>query len=250
MMSKESPNEISRSKYLGSKHINNQGCSLTVIEYTKYRKVKIQFENGHIRVAGMKEVFEGSIMNPFHRTAYAIGYIGVGRHKTTYKGKPTKAYDKWVGMLRRCYSEEERKKYPTYENISVCEKWKCFQNFADWFEINYREGLHLDKDIKIKGNEVYSPEACIFVPQIINGLFTKTSKKDGLPMGVYLTKAGNYTVSIRIAGKGQSLGTYPTIEKAFKIYKEAKEKEIKRAIKDCKEIVDPEVYEIVYNYKL
>ena len=49
---------------------------------------------------------------------------------------------------------------------SVCEEWKHFSNFKKWFDENYIEGFDIDKDILIKGNKVYSPEACSFVPRI------------------------------------------------------------------------------------
>lgn len=34
----------------------------------------------------------------------------------------------------------------------------------------HMEGWHLDKDILLKGNKVYSPETCAFVPAKINSL--------------------------------------------------------------------------------
>ena len=54
----------------------------------------------------------------------------------------------------------------TYIGCTVCELWHNFQNFAEWYDENYSagmEGYHLDKDIKIKGNKVYSPSTCMFV---------------------------------------------------------------------------------------
>ena len=64
-------------------------------------------------------------------------------------------------------------------DCSVYEGWHNFQNFAKWYEDNYyeieEEQMHLDKDILVKGNKVYSPDTCVFVPETINGLFVKSN---------------------------------------------------------------------------
>lgn len=52
-----------------------------------------------------------------------------------------------------------------------------FSNFLKWFNGNYIKGYALDKDILIKGNKVYSPETCCFVPYEINTLVT--NRKNG-----------------------------------------------------------------------
>ena len=72
-------------------------------------------------------------------------------------------YDTWVGMIRRCYSEKSLIKRPTYKDVTICEEWYNFQNFAKWFENNYVEGLHLDKDLLSKEKKIYSPKSCCFI---------------------------------------------------------------------------------------
>ena len=34
----------------------------------------------------------------------------------------------------------------------------------EWFDKNYIEGWHLDKDLIVKGNKVYSPTTCMLPP--------------------------------------------------------------------------------------
>ena len=45
-----------------------------------------------------------------------------------------------------------------YLDVTVCEEWHNFQNFAKWFYENYYEisgeKMRLDKDILIKGNKM------------------------------------------------------------------------------------------------
>jgi hypothetical protein len=98
---------------------------------------------------------------------YNVGYVL--KENTRENGKQLKSYDYWRGMIRRCYSEKYHITHPTYRNCTVCDEWKCYDNFKEWFKINYyeihNESTALDKDILIKGNKVYSPDTCVFVPK-------------------------------------------------------------------------------------
>jgi hypothetical protein len=94
---------------------------------------------------------------------YGVGFIGEGKFKSSLNGVRSKAHKTWTGMLERCYSEKCHARNPTYKECSVCDEWHNFQNFAKWFFKNYIKGFELDKDIKVKGNKIYSPDTCIFV---------------------------------------------------------------------------------------
>ena len=121
-----------------------------------------------------------------------------------------KAYQAWSNMLTRGYSKKYKNERTTYKDVTVCEEWHNFQNFAKWFEENYIEGWHLDKDILVKGNKVYSEGACCFVPPEINNLFTKADRIRGkYPIGVYEDKqAGKFKVRISVEGKQKHVGRY------------------------------------------
>ena len=45
-----------------------------------------------------------------------------------------------------------------------------FSGFGKWFDDNNIDGYHLDKDIKVKGNKVYSPDTCLFVSHKDNNI--------------------------------------------------------------------------------
>lgn len=98
-------------------------------------------------------------------TVCGIGYFGIGKYKSSTKGKLTKSYRAWYAMLSRCYSENAQKIHPSYVDCYVTKEWFNFQVFAKWFDENYIDGFQLDKDIRVKGNKIYSPEACCFVSQ-------------------------------------------------------------------------------------
>ena len=122
-------------------------------------------------------------------------------------GKTLKFYKTWQGMLSRCYSEESLSKHRTYVGCSVCSSWLSLSNFKVWFDVNYREGMALDKDILIQGNKIYSPEACRFVPEYINNLLTDAGAARGAyPLGVTAVKSkaknGRITTTYQAACRG------------------------------------------------
>ena len=144
--------------------------------------------------------------------------------------KERTSYKMWEGMIARCYNERIRHKHPTYWNCDVCRDWIVYSNFKAWFDDpnnGYKKGYELDKDILVKGNRIYSPSTCCFVPQEINKLFTKNNKQRGdCPIGVGFEN-GKFRAKLQPNGKVISLGYYDTKEEAFNAYKKAKEERIK-----------------------
>ena len=104
-------------------------------------------------------------------------------------GKTLKFYNTWGNMIQRCYSDKLQERFPTYRGCSVCDGWLLLSNFKEWYDIHYRDGMSLDKDILIPGNKIYSPKACSFVPGYINTLLTDAGAARGeLPLGVSAQK--------------------------------------------------------------
>lgn len=115
--------------------------------------------------------------------------IGINDYEGSCKenSKNIKSYEVWTSMLNRCYGEKYQIKQPTYIGCSVCKEWSYFSNFKIWFDENYREGFHLDKDILIECNKLYSPDTCRFVPQYLNSLLVdRKNHRGNLPLGVSL----------------------------------------------------------------
>lgn len=132
------------------------------------------------------------------------------------------SYSRWKDMLRRVYSQEHISKHPTYIECTVCDEWLLFSNFKIWFDEHYREGFHLDKDILIEDNKIYSPETCVFVPQYINAILSHNKSIDnGLPIGVskrsYINKKGNIRITYK-ADVGKLTKTFDSIEEAKQWY--------------------------------
>lgn len=121
---------------------------------------------------------------------YGIGindadYLVKPRIEGTNKRMSCPFYLRWKEMLRRCYSEKEHLRNPTYKDCEVVEEWKYFSNFKSWMENQDWEGKHLDKDILVPGNKTYGPNTCIFVEDKINLLLVKCDIRRGkYPLGV------------------------------------------------------------------
>ena len=158
--------------------------------------------------------------------------IGVNDYEgpISVNGKHIKSYAIWTAMLQRCYSEKFQASCPTYIGCTVADEWKRFTAFKSWFNENYIDGYALDKDIKCRGNKLYSADNCFFVTRELNNLLThKQSSQGKWPTGVdFQKREGKYRAKIKIKGKQKHLGLFGTPEEAEKAYLFAKGNEIIR----------------------
>lgn len=158
----------------GTIHTTNNCGNLRVIKYIDAKNITVQFiSTGFIYMAQSVDIRKGSVKDKLSPMVVGVGYMGEGTHKPTINKKTTKPYKTWVGMIERCYCPKRLLKFPTYKDCTVCDEWFNFQNFAEWFDENYIEGYHLDKDVKIKGNRVYSPDSCLFISAARNAVEAK-----------------------------------------------------------------------------
>jgi hypothetical protein len=177
--------------------------------------------------------------------------FGVGIFGEPGYTRKHKSYMVWYNMLARCYSEKEQKRCAaTYFDCLVVNEWHNFQTFSEWYYKNYVDGWHLDKDILIKGNKIYGPDTCCFVPKEINNLFTSGKKIRGeFPVGIN-KRDGKFCVNISKFAKRYYLGTFHTIDIAFGIYKQSKEIYIKQVADIWKDKLPPKTHEALYNYQV
>lgn len=244
---------------VGETRVNNFGSKIIITKYRNARDIDIYFPEyswtaEHTTYQNFKK---GQVRCLYERRVFNIGYLGEGPYKVSENGKVTKQYEAWKDMLRRCYDSKYHKRKPTYKGCAVCDEWHNFQNFAQWYDENYYEvpgeQMALDKDILVKGNKVYSPEACVFVPQYINSLFVKRDNDRGsCPVGVYYDKQNKkYKAQCSLrTGKRKHLGHYDTPEEAFQAYKEFKEALINKIANDYIELIPFELYRAMVNYEV
>ena len=243
-------------KYLNTKWITNEGYEVEIIEYYDSSNCTIRFNTSYETIkykVTIQNLKKGKIKYPYHPSVYCLGFIGEGFYKPSINRKDTKVYKHWSSMLQRSGNGKVAKRHPTYKDVTVCEEWKCFQIFAAWYDENYKEymnGWHLDKDVLVKRNKIYSPETCCLVPQEINTLFVKNNSTRGeCPIGVSKHGMG-YQADLCVGKYRRYLGTFTTIEEAFYAYKVAKEEYGKEVADKGKPLIKPNIYEAMYNYEV
>lgn len=234
---------------VGEKYTTNQGYEVEIVKYNSHDSVDVMFEDGNIVNVQYGHLKRGSVENYNHKSICNVGFKGYGEYKTKNNSVKTKVYIVWVGMIKRCY-DASIKTNISYQDCSVDERWHNFQNFAKWFYDNYTEGWELDKDILIKGNKVYSPETCLFVPAEVNQFFKKSKKQRGryLIGTTFFKQTGKYVAHCSVEGKTKSLGYFYSELDAFYAYKTFKEK---LAIELAEKYSNsPEVHKALLNFKV
>lgn len=214
---------------------NKHETQMKIITYRDNMDIDIEFldEFHYVKRHQAYSNFKtGGVKNPYDVTVNGVGYIGVGKYKTTQDDNPkrhTDEYNTWVTMLYRCYCDEDT---VYFKESSVCKEWLCYQNFADWYSHNKYEvkgRLHLDKDILFPGNKIYEPDKCILIPQRINMLFMNKTNKRKLPNGIAECVSG-YLAQYN----HERIGIYKTLEEAYKVYSDRKKKEIIKVANELK----------------
>lgn len=246
---------LKRVNRIGEKHITLQGYEVEIVEYFHRLNCTVKFEDG-LTLKGLRypHIVNGYVKNPNHKSVYGVGYLGIGEYSTCENYKRTPAYKTWNSMMHRCYKQDVLK-HTSYKNVIVCEEWHSLQGFSKWHEDNYEQhmiGWHLDKDILVKGNKVYSPETCCFVPQVINKLLVKADSTRGeYPIGVYYSERDKkFLATLCKLNMRIHLGTFDTSEEAFQAYKVAKEKHIKETADEWREQITTLCYQALYNYQV
>ena len=144
---------------------NNYGEFRVIRDDSSY-SVCIEFlSTGYRNIVARRNAKRGMVKDVLLANVCGVGFIGEG---PATKGKSRKIYNVWSSILQRCYDPKSYKEKPAYIGITVCPEWLNFRVFEKWYEENHRPGMHIDKDIKVKGNRVYSPKSCSFVTPAAN----------------------------------------------------------------------------------
>ncbi|UTQ79861.1 DNA-binding domain protein [Vibrio phage vB_VnaS-L3] len=178
-----SADKIKRSVIVGSVWESKNCGSFEVLHYRNNQDVLVRFLLTGFEVnTSADQVRRGLVKDKLKPSAYGVGFNGVGDFKQYINNKRTKASTAWTAMLQRCYSDKLHARCPTYADCTVCSEWHNFQNFAKWFYENYPNdgsSYELDKDLKVIGNKVYSPETCMFVSSGVNNFILVSNVKSG-----------------------------------------------------------------------
>ena len=225
-----------------------------ILKYNDSRNVEIQFINtGFETTVQLGDIRSGKVKDPYVPSVFGVGVAGT-KYPNRVNGRKTKEYVLWCHMFERCYSDAYKKKYPTYEVCKVSDNFKSYEYFYEWChkQVGFNNGgWHLDKDLLIKGNKVYSEDTCVFLPSEINSLLTKREALRGEHLiGVsWCKKANAFKASVnKNKGKQEHLGYFNTEIEAFKAYKTAKEAFVKEQADEWKGKIDDRAYEALMNY--
>lgn len=248
---------------IGEKNTNKFGSEMVILEYRGCTDIDVYFPQYDwvVKNRQYSNFKIGNIKCPYEKRYYGVGYLGEGKYKVSKNGKHTRIYTTWHSILVRCYSEEYHNRQSTYVNCKASEEFLNFQNFGNWDEDNYYkiegEKMCLDKDILAKGNKIYSPETCVYVPQTINNLFVKKDKNRGESyIGTHRLKNGKYQAHCCLINpktgksKKEYLGLYNTQQEAFEIYKYYKEKNIKEVANYYEDKIPEKLYNGLYKYEV
>lgn len=248
------PRKLTQEEFIRRvKEVHGDKYDYSLVEYVNVRTpvaiicrrhgVFYQLPSGHMKGCGCEKC---------SRIDERILYLGVAIYDVDEYMHKEKSFILWRDMIARCYNEKETQKRQTYRGCKVCDEWLVFSNFLEWFNIHYVEGWELDKDILFKGNKVYSPTTCCFVPQEINKLFTnRKSNKGKYPIGVsFINAKQKFVACVGINGKNKTIGHFNSPEEAFNAYKIEKEKRAKEIANKWKDQLEPRVYEALVNYKV
>ena len=227
-----------------------------IVKCNDSKNVEIQFlKTGYETVTRLDCIKIGKVKDRYLPSVYSVGILG-SKYPSKVNGRNTKEYDLWHSMLQRCYSDKSKKKRPTYEGCEVSNKFKSYEYFYEWChsQIGFGvEGWHLDKDLLVKGNKVYSEDSCVFLPSEINMVLVKHTPSRGKhPIGVsWYSKSKTFIAQVnKNKGKPENLGYFNTEIEAFNAYKQAKESFIKEQAEKWKGQIDERAYEALMKYEV
>ena len=253
-------NDVSYKDCVGKVCKSKSSGDFKVVKYNDAKNVEIQFlKTGYEATVELGHIKIGNVKDPYAPSVHGVGVTGT-KYPITVDDVITKEYDLWYNMLQRCYNGAFKKKRPTYEGCEASENFKYYEYFYEWCHKQIGFGVdgngnpfHLDKDLLVKGNKVYSEDSCVFIPQEINSLLIKSNTSRGeYLIGVCWDKAKNaFKAQVRKnKGKSEHLGLFKTELEAFNAYKEAKESFIKEQANKWKCKIDDRAYNALMNYKV
>ena len=239
-----------RKVYKGDIFYPKEGGECIVLEYENSNNVKVKFKlSGYVKKFQSSHLLRGFVSDPYYPRVLGVGYLGVGK----YSPKSNKeVYTVWTGCLTRGYCRKYKESKPTYKDCYVCDEWHNFQVFADWYynHESYGLGYHLDKDLLVKGNKVYSPDTCTMIPNHLNKLIGDNYKKDGdLPLGVTVS-GKKYKARLNNRDGNIYLGVFENAGDAANAYAKAKETLVRNEAEKLKGVIEKRAFESLRNWRL
>lgn len=240
---------MSKEKYLGKVFETNSYGKYEVIEYVNWENVTVRFiQTGYVTKTRHDHIREGVVKDYLYPSVFGVGYYGSPDTKTSHP-----ATRRWLSLMKRCYDESSLE--PAYYDANVITHWHNSSTFQEWAVVQpgfNMKGWELDKDLLVKGNKIYSPETCVFLPKNVNAALTKRQNYRGdYPIGVQPSKSGNrFEAWCGDGSRSRYLGVFGTVLEAFLCYKAKKEEMLKSLADKYRDDLDPRAYQALYNYEV
>lgn len=204
-----------------------------IVGYNNCEDVKIKFANtGYEYNTSYNHIKNLEVSDLYYKGKY-------GNHKGT-REVCISAYKTWYNMIYRCEHNSG------YEEAVVCEQWKDFSSFLEWYKQQFKEeGWHLDKDVLSNGGGLYSPSTCCFLPPEINTFFEKHKKAKGFSFNKRRKK---YEAYCRNKGRHIHLGMYDTPAEARIAYIEYKRELFEELIFPYLDRINVQLYNAMKRY--
>ena len=151
---------------LGQIGITKYGDIMKIIEYYTNDNIIVEMLTDNPCQVHTQYInfLKGNVKN-YNKVMYGYhGYLGQGLYSTEHlddNGIRIRhiEFGIWKGI--HCRSENFDGKHPSYKDVTVCEEWWNYQNFAKWYndhKYNIEDDfLCIDKDILYPESKIYSP---------------------------------------------------------------------------------------------
>ena len=118
------------SPFLIGDMIANKKGSVGLVLNIDHKTITIQFQDEfkYTDEFNVNNIVRGVFVNPYHKSVYGVGYMGVGRFSSMSHPRIRNC---WQTMLQRCYANNLSDKYASVGKVEVCSRWHNFQNFAE-----------------------------------------------------------------------------------------------------------------------
>jgi len=158
---------------------------------------------------------------------------------------------KWRGMRKRCGPKPH---HSSYLGCEIDLRFMAFEDFQQWAvrQIGHDQNWELDKDVLVRGNRIYGPDTCVFIPQALNTILLRSKKSNRtLPVGVQRDRNPNkYRAVVSCNDKLVHLGTFESVGQAFTAYKTKKEEIIRELATKWRDSIDPRVFDALMAYSI
>ena len=113
---------------LGEIRNNKFGTPMKIIRYGCYNDIDVEFldENHYIKEHNTYSNFKtGVIKNPYDKTLFGVGYVGVGEHMTGFpKVGMTEEYHCWQNMLENGLLLQECREPLLQQDFNWWRSWR------------------------------------------------------------------------------------------------------------------------------